>query len=70
MKKRREAEIADGTRANEPGLIIQYVSVRLKLNSENEAHLKHHHSHGNNECPEIQNHREIQEDRNESSEDD
>ena len=49
--------------------IIQYVSVELKLNSKNEAHMKDLHNHGNHNCREDRHHREVQDDRSGSSED-
>ena len=36
--------------------IIQYVSVELKLNSKNEAHIKDRHNHGNHDRREDQHH--------------
>ena len=40
--------------------IVQYVSVELKLNSKNEAHIKDRHGHGNRDRREGRNYREIQ----------
>ena len=45
------------------GSIIQYVSVELKLNSKNEAHIKDSHNHGNHDRREDRHHREVQDDR-------
>ena len=42
--------------------IVQYVSVELKLNSKNEAHIKDRHGNGNRERRDDRNHRAIQED--------
>ena len=41
--------------------IVQYVSVELKLNSKNKAHIKDHHGHGNHNRREDRAYREIQE---------
>ena len=49
--------------------IIQYVSVELKRNSKNEAHIKDRHNHGNHDRCEDRHHREVQDDRGGSSED-
>ena len=49
--------------------IIQYVSVELKLNSKNEAHIKDRHNHGNHDRREDRHHREVQDDLGGSSED-
>ena len=48
--------------------IIQYVSVELKPNSKNEAHLKDRHNHGNDDRRKDRHHREVQDDCGESSE--
>ena len=42
--------------------IVQYVSVELKLNSKNEAHIKDRHGNGNRERLDDRNYRQIQED--------
>ena len=42
--------------------IVQCVSVQLKLNSKNEAHIKESHGNGNHERRDDRNHRAIQED--------
>ena len=42
--------------------IVQYVSVELKLNSKNEAHIKDRHGNGNRERRDDRNYRAIQED--------
>ena len=42
--------------------IVQYVSVELKLNSKNEAHIKDRHGHGNRERRDHRNYRQIQDD--------
>ena len=39
--------------------IIQYVSVELKLNSKNEAHIKDRHNHGNPAPRKDRHHREV-----------
>ena len=49
--------------------ITQYVSVELKLNSPNEAHIKDRHIHGNHYRREYRHHREVQDDRGGCSED-
>ena len=49
--------------------IIQYVSVELKLNSENEVHIQDRHNHGNHDRREDRHHPEVQDDRGGSSED-
>ena len=49
--------------------IMQYVSVELKLNSKNKAHIKDRHNDGYHDRRENQNHREIQEDPGMGSED-
>ena len=52
---------------------VQYVSVELKLHSKTEGHIKDRHSHGNRDCREDRNYREvldeptISEDRNQSA---
>ena len=42
--------------------IVQYVSVELKLNFKNEAHIEDRHGHGNGERRDDRNYRTIQED--------
>ena len=42
--------------------IVQYLSVELKLNSKNEAHIKDHHGNGNRERCDDRNYPAIQED--------
>ena len=42
--------------------IVQYVSVQLKLNSKNKAHIKDRHGNGNRERRDDRNYRAIQED--------
>ena len=42
--------------------IIQYMSVELKLNSKNEAHIKDCHNHGNHDRHDDRHHREVQND--------
>ena len=49
--------------------IIQYLSVELKLNSKNKAHIKDSHSDGNHDRREDRHHREVQDDRGRSSKD-
>ena len=44
------------------------MSVELKLNSKNEAHIKDRHNHGNDDRCEDRHHREVQDDRGRSSE--
>ena len=44
--------------------IVQYVSVELKLNSKNQAHIKDRHGHGNRQRRDTGNYRAIQEDQN------
>ena len=48
METRQAAEVADHTRRNDTRLNsnIQYVSMELKLNSKNEAHIKDYHNYG------------------------
>ena len=50
--------------------IIQYLSVELKLNSKNEAHIKGRHNHGNHDRREDRHHRDVQDDCGGSAEDD
>ena len=42
--------------------IVQHISVELKLNTKNEAHIKDRHGHGNRERRDDRNYRAIQED--------
>ena len=43
-------------------LIIHYVSVKLKVNSRNEAHIKDRHNHANHDRREDRHHPEVQDD--------
>ena len=47
--------------------IIQYMSVELKLNSKNKAHINDRHNHGNHDRRQDGPHREVQDDRSGSS---
>ena len=50
-------------------LIIQYVSVELKLSSKNEAHIKNPHNHENHDRRIDRYHREVEDDRGGGSKD-
>ena len=49
--------------------IVKYITVELKLNAKNEAHVQDRHGHGQRGHPEDRHHREIQEDTANSAED-
>ena len=49
--------------------IVKYITVELKLNAKNEAHVRDRHGHGQRGHREDRNHREIQEDTANSAED-
>ena len=49
--------------------IVKYITVELKLNAKNEAHVQDRHGHGQREHREDRHHREIQEDTANSAED-
>ena len=49
--------------------IVKYITVELKLNAKNEAHMRDRHGHGQRDHREDRHHREIQEDTANSAED-
>ena len=52
-----------------PDKIMKYITVELKLNAKNEAHVRDRHGHGQRGHREDRHHREIQEDTANSAED-